>query len=90
MTLFHAPPYEYAILPLGRTHYQIAGPPSGDVVVLIHGNAAPLITWDETVGPLVDAGYRVLRYDIFAHGLSDVPTLRRYDKTLYENQLSGL
>ncbi|WP_158981836.1 alpha/beta fold hydrolase [Parasedimentitalea maritima] len=90
MTHFHAPPYEYAILPLGRTHYQFAGPPSGEVVVLIHGNAAPLITWDETVGPLVDAGYRVLRYDLFGHGLSDVPTLRRYDKTLYENQLSGL
>jgi pimeloyl-ACP methyl ester carboxylesterase len=59
-------------------------------VVLIHGNAAPYVSWDNTIGGLVDAGLRVLRYDVIGHGFSDRPRLRTYDGALYNRQLAEL
>ncbi len=85
-----APPDGYADLPSGRTHYELRGDPHGDVVVLVHGNAAPSATWDHTIGALADAGFRVLRYDLLGHGSSDRPRLRAYDRALYNAQLEEL
>jgi len=59
-------------------------------IVLIHGNAAPYVTWDNTVSALIAAGFRVLRYDLFGHGFSDRPELYRYNRDLYDNQLVEL
>lgn len=59
-------------------------------MVLIHGNAAPMITWDRTVGPLCEAGFRVLRYDLFGHGFSDRPKLAKYDRSFHNVQLTEL
>ena len=42
-------------------------------MVLIHGISIPMWTWDEVVPPLVQAGFRVLRYDAFGRGESDYP-----------------
>ena len=81
---------EFVELSAGVTHYELRGDPSGSVVVLIHGNAAPYVTWDHTIGALTGAGLRVLRYDLFGHGLSDRPELRTYDKSLYIAQLAEL
>lgn len=77
-------------LSAGVTHYEIRGDDGREVVVLIHGNAAPQVTWDRTIGPLCDAGFRVLRYDLFGHGFSDRPRLSTYDKHFYNVQLAEL
>lgn len=77
-------------LSAGVTHYEIRGEDGREVVVLIHGNAAPQVTWDRTIGPLCDAGFRVLRYDLFGHGFSDRPRLSTYDKHFYNVQLAEL
>lgn len=83
-------PYEMIELAQGATHYQLEGKSDNKTVVLVHGNAAPLITWDNTMGALLDAGFRVLRYDLFGHGYSSRPHLRRYNASLYDDQLSDL
>lgn len=83
-------PGSFVELSAGVTHYDLQGDPDAPPVVLIHGNAAPYITWDRTVGPLCDAGFRVLRYDVFGHGFSDRPQLPKYDRSLYTAQLAEL
>jgi pimeloyl-ACP methyl ester carboxylesterase len=83
-------PGGFVELPAGVTHYELQGKADAGTVVLIHGNAAPLVTWDRTIGPLCDAGFRVLRYDLFGHGFSDRPGLRTYDRLFYNDQLADL
>jgi pimeloyl-ACP methyl ester carboxylesterase len=41
-------------------------------VVLVHGHSADLRLWDLQVPALVEAGYRVIRYDVRGHGRSTV------------------
>jgi 3-oxoadipate enol-lactonase len=53
------------------TFYEEAG--HGPPVVLIHGHTLDLRLWDGQVAPLVDAGYRVVRYDVRGHGQSEAP-----------------
>ena len=83
-------PGRFVELSAGVTHYELRGDSGGRTVVLIHGNAAPYVTWDNTIDALTGAGLRVLRYDLFGHGLSDRPKLRTYDRTLYTTQLAEL
>lgn len=83
-------PGDFVELAAGVTHYEVRGGTDGQTVVLIHGNAAPLATWDHTVEDVCGAGFRVLRYDLFGHGFSDRPKLRRYNRDLYTTQLAGL
>ncbi len=73
----------------GVVHYEISGPEEGDVVVLVHGNAAPLFSWDNNMAPLHEAGFRVLRYDLYAFGFSDRPHVT-YSRDLYDRQLLQL
>ncbi len=83
-------PGSFVELSAGVTHYELRGDSDGERVVLIHGNAAPYVTWDNTIEDLCDAGFRVLRYDLFGHGFSDRPKLPRYDSHLYNTQLAEL
>src|SRR3990172_7671568 len=53
------------------TFYEDTG--DGPIVLLIHGHSLDLRMWKYQVGPLVDMGYRVLRYDVRGHGRSMVP-----------------
>jgi len=73
----------------GITHYELQGPPTARTVVLVHGFSVPYYLWDHTFGPLVKAGFRVLRYDLYGRGFSDRPNLR-YDADLYDRQLAEL
>jgi pimeloyl-ACP methyl ester carboxylesterase len=73
----------------GNTHYELAGPESGRVVVLIHGFSVPYYLWDQTFDPLVKAGFRVLRYDLYGRGFSDRPHVH-YNAELYDRQLADL
>ncbi len=73
----------------GMVHYDVTGPERGDVVVLVHGNAAPDFSWDRNVKVLTDAGFRVVRYDLYGFGYSDRPDTV-YSRELYDRQLSEL
>ncbi len=57
--------------------YQIAtyfdGPKDGPVVILIHGWPELAYSWKTTVPPLVEAGYRVVTYDLRGFGASNAP-----------------
>ncbi len=55
----------------GTVHYDLAGDSDGPVIVLIEGLGAHMIAWrTEFRQPLLDAGYRVLRFDNRDVGLS--------------------
>ena len=74
----------------GYTHYELKGERDAKTIVLVHGNAAPYFTWDYNFDELVEAGYRVLRYDIYGHGYSDRPDLEVFNRDLYDRQLFEL
>jgi pimeloyl-ACP methyl ester carboxylesterase len=79
----------YAELSQGVTHYELSGPDTGRLVVLVHGSTLPMWTWDRQMKLLTDAGFRVLRYDHFGRGYSDRPKAE-YNIGLYRNQLHEL
>jgi len=54
-------------------NYRLDGPEQGPVVMLSNSLAANLTMWDFQIPALVEAGYRVLRYDSRGHGQSAVP-----------------
>lgn len=76
-------------LPDGITHYQLSNPESSRTVVLIHGFSVPYFIYDPTFEFLTQAGYRVLRFDLFGRGLSDRPRVR-YNLDFYVKQLGDL
>jgi pimeloyl-ACP methyl ester carboxylesterase len=80
---------EFVALPDGMVHYEMAGPPGGQTVVLVHGFSIPYYIWDPTFGALVETGLRVLRYDLYGRGYSDRPDTV-YDSDLFDRQLLGL
>ncbi len=82
-------PGSFVRLSYGVTHYELSGPDSGRTVVLVHGFSVPYYLWDHTFDPLVTAGFRVLRYDLYGRGYSDRPNVK-YDADLFEHQLLDL
>jgi len=82
-------PGQFIELPGGLVHYQLGGPDTGQVVVLIHGFSVPYYIWESTYKTLVEAGFRVLRYDTYGRGYSARPDVA-YDAALFRNQLLGL
>jgi pimeloyl-ACP methyl ester carboxylesterase len=50
-----------------------AGPESGGRVVMLHGFPEPWACWRRQIGPLAEAGYRVLAPDQRGYGRSDKP-----------------
>lgn len=82
-------PGSFVQLADGITHYEISGPDTGRLVVLVHGFSVPYYIWDSTVVGLTNLGYRVLRYDLFGRGYSDRPSVE-YNGELYDGQLRGL
>jgi len=79
----------YLKLSAGVTHYELAGPSEGKVVVLVHGFSVPMFNWDPQVKALTAAGFRVLRYDLYGRGYSDRPEAR-YDAALFVTQIRDL
>ena len=80
---------DFIKLPDGYTHYEMAGPPDGQTVVLVHGFSVPYFLWDPTFKALSEAGFCVLRYDLFGRGYSDRP-FSVYHIDLFERQLLEL
>jgi pimeloyl-ACP methyl ester carboxylesterase len=88
-TARQAAPGKFFALGDGVTHYDVAGPDSGQRVVLVHGFSVPYYIWDSTVVALTGAGFRVARYDHFGRGFSDRPDVP-YTSDLYDRQLTQL
>ncbi len=74
---------------LGTSHYEVSGPDSGAVVVLVHGFSVPMYIWDSLYTTLAEAGYRTIRYELLGRGMSDRPDAA-YDGAMYERQLDEL
>jgi pimeloyl-ACP methyl ester carboxylesterase len=73
----------------GDTHYELTGPGSGEVVVLVGGLAIPLFYWDQLADELHREGFRTLAYSGYGRGYSDRPQAV-YDEALFMRQLSDL
>jgi haloalkane dehalogenase len=58
-----------------RMHYLDEGPADGPVVLLLHGQPSWCYLYRDMIGPLVDAGFRVLAPDLIGFGRSDKPTI---------------
>ena len=63
-------------VPDGSLYYEIVG--EGPVVTLIHEGLWDSRTWDPQMPALLDAGFRVVRYDVRGYGRSSRLTGRRY------------
>lgn len=79
----------FAELSAGITHYELSGPASAQIVVLVHGFSVPAYIWEPTFQMLLKAGYQVLRYDLYGRGYSDRPTTD-YTGQLFDQQLTEL
>ncbi|QHS57644.1 alpha/beta hydrolase [Mucilaginibacter sp. 14171R-50] len=79
----------YIDLTHGVTHYELDGPDTGKVVVMLHGVTVPYYIWNGTFEYLTEHGFRVLRYDQYGRGYSDRPDVV-YNKQLYFEQLNEL
>lgn len=81
--------YQFRELSLGSTHYELTGPEDGHLVVLVHGTSGPMTVWDAMVGPLTEAGFRVLRFDFYGRGYSERVD-NEYKLELFVGQLDEL
>ncbi len=82
-------PGSFVELTDGVVHYELAGPPDGQVVVLVPGVSVPYTTWDPNFPALANAGLRVLRFDLYGRGYSDRPNVV-YDLDLFDRQILEL
>jgi pimeloyl-ACP methyl ester carboxylesterase len=82
-------PGTFVALPHGHVHVELAGPENGPPVVLVHGFSVPSYIWDPTFAMLRDAGYRVLRFDLYGRGWSDRPDAI-YDRDFFADQLGAV
>jgi pimeloyl-ACP methyl ester carboxylesterase len=73
----------------GVTHYELAGPDTGPLVLLIPGITIPLDYWDATAAQLHASGLRTLAYSAYGRGWSD-RVEGRYDQALFLRQLDEL
>jgi len=80
---------QFIKLSAGYTHYQLGGPDTGKVVILIHGFSVPYFIWDGNYEYLTSHGFRVLRYDSYGRGFSDRPDID-YTRAIYMQQLCEL
>ena len=53
------------------TYYEDLG--RGSPVILIHGHSVDLRMWQHQLAALLEAGFRVIPYDVRGHGRSSVP-----------------
>lgn len=82
-------PGQFVKLSGGMVHYEIAGPSNAQTVILVPGFSVPYYVWDPTFEGLVEAGYRVVRYDLYGRGYSDRPEAL-YNQEMFDQQLVEL
>ena len=69
---------------------QEAGPPTGRVVVLVHGTGAWSESWRDTIDALAGASYRAVAVDLPPFGLSDRPAAESYTTTDQAKRLAAV
>lgn len=82
-------PGRFVELGQGVTHYHLAGPATGPLVVCVHGLTTPSFVWAPLTKGLVALGFRVLVYDLYGRGFSDRPE-GLHDKAFFNRQLDDL
>jgi pimeloyl-ACP methyl ester carboxylesterase len=82
-------PGRFVALSHGYTNYEVVGAQRGPVVLLIPGISIPRAVFDRMLGPLAEAGYRVIAFDLYGRGFSDRPRVR-YDAALFNRQIDDL
>jgi pimeloyl-ACP methyl ester carboxylesterase len=73
----------------GVTHYELAGPDTGRVVVFTAAFSVPAYISDSLYQRLADSGFRVVRFDYYGRGWSDRLD-DTYELDLFVRQLDGL
>ena len=73
----------------GVTRYDVFGEENAPAVILIHSFNGFLESWSPNINALVDAGYRVVAYDLYGRGLSDRP-YTEYDLPFFRSQLDSV
>jgi pimeloyl-ACP methyl ester carboxylesterase len=66
---------KFLITELGVTRYQIYGNDEDPTIVFVHSFNGFIESWDPNIQPLVNAGYKVVVYDLWGRGLSDRPRI---------------
>ena len=54
----------------GEVRVVVSGPEDGRPLLMIHGLSYPLEVWGAVTDDLADAGYRVVRFDLYGRGRS--------------------
>lgn len=80
---------QYLESDIGSTRYQIFGESNSEVIIFVNASNGYLEQWNPNIKPLVNAGYKVVVYDLFGHGLSDRPRIN-LDLTVFRNQLGTI
>ena len=70
-----------------QVHYRIEG--EGEPLVLIHGTASMLQTWDDWTN-ILSPHYKIIRMDIPAFGLTGPRADGNYSETMYVNFIERL
>ncbi|WP_040701181.1 alpha/beta fold hydrolase [Nocardia vinacea] len=73
----------------GITHYEMAGPEGGEVVVFAGSLTTPLFYWDQLAGELHSRGFRTVAYSPYGRGYSD-RVRATYDEALFVRQIADL
>ena len=82
-------PGKFIRLADGVTHYEVAGPDTGRVVLFASAFSVPAFISDPLFQALADSGFRVIRFDYYGRGWSDRPNVE-YDQWLFVRQMAGL
>jgi predicted alpha/beta-fold hydrolase len=83
---------KFIMLPNGRVHYRIEGSKSAPLLVMCHGFGVFSFVFEGIINHFIEAGYRVLVFDWYAHGFSEAPNPsdHKYSADLFVNQLNDL
>ncbi|NEW40304.1 alpha/beta hydrolase [Nocardia cyriacigeorgica] len=82
-------PGSFMRLSHGITHYEIAGPSTGEPVLFLSGATLSQWIWDGMFERIAAAGARTIRYDRYGMGFSDRPHTE-YHYELFEAQILDL
>jgi pimeloyl-ACP methyl ester carboxylesterase len=82
-------PGRFVRLADGVTHYEVAGPDTGRVVLLAAAFSVPAYLSDTLFQRLGREGFRAVRFDYYGRGWSDRPMVT-YDLPLFTRQMTGL
>eukprot|EP00658_Telonema_sp_P-2_P024446 TRINITY_DN19821_c0_g1_i1.p1 TRINITY_DN19821_c0_g1~~TRINITY_DN19821_c0_g1_i1.p1 ORF type:complete len:409 (+),score=45.74 TRINITY_DN19821_c0_g1_i1:245-1471(+) len=80
-------------LSVGTCRYKVDAPTgssNGEYVVLVHGVSMTMDMWDWFTDALTDAGFTVLRYDLYGHGQSATDPAIAYSLPTFVLQLREL